>query len=181
MSQSPIILPWQGVMPTIDSEAFIAPGAAVIGDVVIGAGSSVWFNCTVRGDVHEIRIGARSNIQDGSVIHVSKGKFGTYIGDDVLVGHGCVIHACTLESGSFVGMGATVLDGAVVESGAMLAAGATLTPGKRIPRGELWAGAPAKKFRDLSSEEQAGFIRQCQGYADTAAEYRAMLSGDGKA
>jgi carbonic anhydrase/acetyltransferase-like protein (isoleucine patch superfamily) len=176
MSQGPILLPWRGKLPAIDPEAFIAPGAAVIGDVEIGPGSSVWFNCTVRGDVHEIRIGARSNIQDGTVIHVTKGKCGTYIGDDVLIGHGCVIHACTLESGAFIGMGATVLDGAVVEGGAMLAAGATLTPGKRVPRGELWAGAPAKKFRDLKPEEQEGFIRQCQGYAEIGAEYRAMLA-----
>lgn len=176
MSQSPMFLPWRGVMPTISDEAFIAPGAVVIGDVQIGAGSSVWFNCTVRGDVHEIRIGQRSNIQDGTTIHATKGKFGTYIGDDVLVGHNCVLHACTLESGAFVGMGAIVLDGAVVEGGGMLAAGATLTPGKRIPRGELWAGAPAKKFRDLSEDEMAGFIRQCAAYAETAAEYRQTLT-----
>ncbi|SIS74942.1 gamma carbonic anhydrase family protein [Insolitispirillum peregrinum] len=172
---NPIILPWRGVEPAIADTAFVAPGAAVIGDVEIGAGSSIWFGCVVRGDVHEIRIGERSNIQDGTVIHVSKGKFGTYIGDDVLVGHGCVIHACTLESGSFVGMGATVLDGAVVESGGMLAAGATLTPGKRLPRGELWAGAPAKKLRDLSEDEMAGFIRQCAGYAELAEEYKTQL------
>lgn len=175
MPHSPILLPWRGVEPTIADDAFIAPGASVIGDVQIGAGSSIWFGCVIRGDVHEIRIGARSNIQDGSIVHVSKGKFGTYIGDDVLVGHGCVIHACTLESGCFVGMGATVLDGAVIESGGMLAAGATLTPGKRIPRGELWAGAPAKKLRDLSEDEMAGFIRQCGAYSDLASEYRTQL------
>lgn len=175
MPNSPIILSWRGVSPTLADDAFIAPGASVIGDVQIGAGSSVWFGCVIRGDVHEIRIGARSNIQDGSIVHVSKGKFGTYIGDDVLVGHGCVIHACTLESGCFVGMGATVLDGAVIEGGGMLAAGATLTPGKRIPRGELWAGAPAKKLRDLSEDEMAGFIRQCGAYSDLAAEYRTQL------
>jgi carbonic anhydrase/acetyltransferase-like protein (isoleucine patch superfamily) len=174
-SLSPIILPWKGVSPTIDPTAFIAPSATVIGDTHIGADSSIWFGCTVRGDVHEIRIGARTNVQDGSVIHVSKGKFGTYIGDDVLIGHGCVIHACTLESGCFVGMGATILDGAVVESGAMVAAGATVTPGKRVPRGELWAGSPARKFRDLSEEDMAGFIRQCAHYAELAADYRAML------
>lgn len=177
MTQFPIILPWKGVRPTIDPAAFVAPGATVIGDTHIGADSSIWFGCTVRGDVHEIRIGARSNVQDGTVIHVSKGKFGTYIGDDVLIGHGCVIHACTLKSGCFVGMGATVLDGVVVESGAMIAAGATVTPGKRVPRGELWAGAPARKFRDLTPEEMDGFIRQCAGYSELAADYRAMLAG----
>lgn len=174
-THSPIILPWKGVRPTLHDTVFVAPGATVIGDTHIGADSSIWFGCVVRGDVHEIRIGARTNVQDGTVIHVSKGKFGTYIGDDVLIGHGCVIHACTLESGSFIGMGATVLDGAVVESGAMVAAGATVTPGKRVPRGELWAGAPAKKFRDLSPEEMDGFIRQCAHYAELASDYRAML------
>lgn len=175
MSHSPILLSWRGVLPTISDTAFVAPGASVIGDVHIGAGSSIWFGCVVRGDVHEIRIGERSNIQDGTVIHVTRGKSGTYIGDDVLVGHGCVIHACTLESGAFVGMGATVLDGAVVEGGGMLAAGATLTPGKRLPRGELWAGSPARKLRDLSEDEMAGFIRQCHAYAEVAAEYRTQL------
>ncbi len=176
MTHAPIILPWQGIKPTIDASAFIAPGAVVIGDTVIGADSSVWFNCTVRGDVNEIRIGARSNIQDGTVVHVTKGGHGTYIGDDVLVGHGCTLHACTLESGAFVGMGATVLDGVVVEGGAMVAAGAMVTPGKRIPRGELWAGSPAKRMRTLSEDEMEGFIKQCGHYAAYAREYRAMLA-----
>lgn len=177
MTAAPIILPWQGVLPTLDPSVFVAPGASVIGDVVIGAQSSVWFGCVVRGDVHEIRIGARTNVQDGTVIHVSKGKFGTYIGDDVLIGHNCTIHACTLESGSFIGMGATVLDGAVVEGGAMVAAGALISPGKRVPRGELWAGNPARKLRDLRPEEMDFFIRQCAHYAETAAEYKRAVSG----
>lgn len=175
MTASPILLPWQGVFPVLDPSVFVAPGASVIGDVVIGEASSVWFGCVVRGDVHEIRIGARTNIQDGTVVHVSKGKFGTYIGDDVLIGHNCTIHACTLESGSFIGMGATILDGAVVEGGAMVAAGALVSPGKRVPRGELWAGNPAKKLRDLRPEEMEFFIRQCAHYAENAAQYKAMI------
>lgn len=173
----PIVLPWRGKTPRIADTAFVAPGASVIGDVEIGADSSIWFGCTVRGDVHEIRIGARTNVQDGTVIHVTKGKFGTYIGDDVLIGHGCTIHACRLESGAFVGMGSVVLDGAVVEGGAMVAAGAMVTPGKRVPRGELWAGNPARKMRDLAPEEQEFFIKQCAHYAELAAEYRDMLKG----
>lgn len=175
MPVAPNLLPWQGVMPTLDPTVFVAPGATVIGDTVIGADSSVWFGCVVRGDVHEIRIGARTNLQDGTIVHVSKGKFGTYIGDDVLIGHGCIIHACTIESGAFIGMGATILDGAVIESGAMVAAGAMVTPGKRVPSGELWAGNPAKMFRALKPGEAEGFIRQCAHYADLARQYRSQL------
>ena len=174
--QSPVILPWRGVMPTLDPTVFVAPGACVIGDVVMGAGSSVWFGSVVRGDVHEIRIGERSNIQDGTVIHVSRAKAGTYIGDDVLVGHSCTIHACTLESRSFVGIGAVILDQAVVESGAMVAAGALVPERRRIPSGELWAGCPARKMRDLTDEEQTFTVSQCARYAAMAAEYREMIA-----
>lgn len=172
---SPVILPYQGTHPTIHPEAFVAPGAVVIGDVVIGAGSSVWFNCTIRGDVHFIRIGERTNIQDGTVVHVTSNKFPTVIGSDITVGHGAVLHACTLEDGCFVGMGATVLDGAVVESGAMVAAGAVVTPGKRVKGGELWAGSPAKLLRPLSAADLAFFPVSAANYRDLAARYRAEL------
>ena len=124
------ILPFQGVYPTIAGDAFVADTAAVIGNVSIGAGSGIWFNCVLRGDVHTIRIGARSNIQDGTVIHVSRGTHATTIGDHVTVGHMCLIHGCTLEDRAFVGMNATVMDGCVVEGGGMVAAGALLTPCK---------------------------------------------------
>ncbi|MGE5547662.1 MAG: gamma carbonic anhydrase family protein [Solirubrobacterales bacterium] len=169
---SPVILPYQGTLPTIDAEAFIAPGAVVIGDVVIGKGSSVWFNCTIRGDVHEIRIGERTNIQDGTVVHVTGGKLGTYIGSDITIGHGAILHACTLEDGCFIGMGATILDGAVVESGAMVAAGAVVTPGKRVKAGELWAGNPAKMLRALSDADIAFFPKSAANYAALADRYR---------
>lgn len=166
-----IILPFDGVTPRIAPDAFIAPTAAVIGDVVIGAGSSVWFNCTLRGDVHEIRVGERTNIQDGCVVHVTSGKFGCYIGSDITIGHNAVIHACTLEDGCFVGMSATVMDGAVVESQAMVAAGALVTPGKRVRRGELWAGSPAKPMRRLTEDELAYFPESAAHYARLAARY----------
>lgn len=174
---APLLLPYGERFPEIADSAFIAPRATVIGDVVIGPKSSVWFGCTLRGDVNSIRIGARSNIQDGTVIHVTRGGHATHIGDDVLVGHTCIIHACTLESGSFVGMGATVMDGAVVESGAMVAAGALVTPGKRVPRGELWAGNPAKFKRPLSEEEMAGFKAQTDHYVRMAESYLELLAG----
>jgi len=173
---TPIILPYRGVWPTIADDAFIAPGAVVIGDVVIGPLSSVWFGCVIRGDVHEIRIGAETNIQDGTIVHVSKGTFGTYIGDGITIGHKALIHACTLETDCFIGMGATVMDGSVVEGGAMVAAGAMVTPGKRVPRGELWAGSPARLKRALTASDTAGWPGQASHYATLGAEYRADLA-----
>ncbi|OUR80355.1 gamma carbonic anhydrase family protein [Alphaproteobacteria bacterium 46_93_T64] len=167
------ILTFKGMTPDIAEDVFIAPSADVIGDVVIGARSSIWFNCVVRGDVHSIRIGKGSNIQDGTVIHVSGGTHSTTIGDDVLVGHNCIIHGCTLEDGSFVGMGTVVLDGVVVESGAMVAAGALVTPNKRVPKGELWGGSPAKFLRKLSEDEQKNLTKGSKHYAELAQIYNA--------
>lgn len=169
---SGVIMPFKGVLPTIAADCFIAPTAVVIGDVVIGAGSSVWFNTVVRGDVHEIRIGENTNIQDGTVVHVTGGKFGTYIGSGITIGHGCVLHACTLEDNCFIGMGATIMDGAVVEAGAMVAAGAVVTPGKRVKSGELWAGSPAKLMRPLSEDDIAFFPKSAANYVRLAGEYR---------
>ncbi len=173
------LFPYRGVVPSLDPTAFVAPGAAIIGDVVIGANSSVWFNCTVRGDVHEIRIGDNTNVQDGTVVHVTGGRFGTYIGSNVTIGHGAVIHACTLQDGCFIGMGATILDGAVVESGAMVAAGALVAPGKRVPAGQLWAGNPAKLLRPLKEGEAEGFEKTVRTYVDLGREYRATGVAEG--
>lgn len=169
------LFPFKGVLPKVAKDAFIAPSANVIGDVVIGKGSSVWFNCVLRGDVSYIRIGDRSNIQDGTVIHVSNGTHPTLIGDDVLVGHNCMIHGCTLENGSFVGMGAIVMDGAVVETGGMVAAGALVTPNKRISAGELWGGSPAKFIRPLSDQETENLTNGATHYADLAQVYLGEL------
>lgn len=158
--------------PQLADDVFVAPGAQIIGRVAIGAGSSVWYNCVLRGDVGAITVGARTNIQDGSIVHVTGGRFDTLIGDDVLIGHGCIIHGCTIQSHAFIGMGAVVLDGAVVEGDAMLAAGALLTPGKRVLAGELWAGRPAKLLRPLSAAEIAGNRAGAAGYARLAQTYR---------
>lgn len=144
---------FQGVWPTVDETAFIFHGAQVVGDVSIGAGASIWHNCVLRGDVNQIKIGTRSNIQDGTVIHVSTRTFPTIIGNDVLVAHKAMLHGCRLEDHAFVGMGAMVMDNAVVETDAMLAAGAILTPGKCVKRGELWAGSPAKFVRFVKDAE----------------------------
>lgn len=157
--------------PQLADDVFVAPGAQIIGRVTIGAGSSIWYNCVLRGDVGAITVGARTNIQDGSIVHVTGGRFDTQIGDDVLIGHGCIIHGCTLMNHAFIGMGAVVLDGAVVEGDAMLAAGALLTPGKTVRSGELWAGRPAKLLRLLSPQEIAGNRAGATGYARLAQVY----------
>ena len=141
--------------PEIDKTAFIAPTAAVIGAVRVGANSSIWYQTTLRGDSNFITIGTGTNIQDNCCVHISSRDFPTIIGDYVSVGHSALVHACQLENHSFVGMGAIVMDGAVIETDAMLAAGAMLTPGKRIPSGELWGGRPARKMRLLNPKEIA--------------------------
>lgn len=171
-SMSPIILPYKGIMPTIHPDAFIAPGAVVIGDVHIGAKSNVWFGCVIRGDVNTIRIGERTNIQDGTVVHVTRITGPTTIGSGITIGHSALLHACTLEDDCFIGMHATAMDGSVVEKGGMLAAGALLTPHKRVPSGQLWAGSPAKYFRDLNPEEQAFIPVSSNNYVELAQEYR---------
>jgi carbonic anhydrase/acetyltransferase-like protein (isoleucine patch superfamily) len=165
-----------GVSPRIAATAFVAPTAALIGDVEIGAQSSVWFHCVLRGDTNFIRVGERSNIQDGSIVHVNAGNWPTIIGDDVTVGHAAIIHACTLRDRAFVAMGATVLDGATIEEDGVLAAGALLTPGKRIGRFELWQGSPAKFVRVLDAAERAQkFDGAARLYVEMAARFLAGL------
>lgn len=149
----PLIRPFKETLPTIDSEAFIAENAVIIGAVEIGADSSIWYGCTLRGDVNNIRVGQRTNIQDHTLIHVSSTGQGTYVGDDVTVGHSAVLHACTIGNMAFIGMQACIMDDAVVEDRAMVAAGALVTPGKRVPSGQLWGGSPARYMRDLTVEE----------------------------
>ena len=166
----------EGVRPRIAPDAYVAPDATVIGNVWLGARSSIWFKCLVRGDTNRIRIGDRTNIQDCSIIHVNPGEdWVTEIGNDVTVGHGCIIHACKLLDRAFVGMGATVLDGAVIEEGAMLAAGALLTPGKRIPKGELWGGSPARKMRDIPPHDRLNLDHIAVHYAELGGRYRSSL------
>ncbi|WP_051397145.1 gamma carbonic anhydrase family protein [Bradyrhizobium elkanii] len=161
--------------PSIDTTAWIAPTAAIIGDVRIGAESGVWFHCVLRGDANLIQIGKRTNIQDGTIVHVDPGEFSTVIGDDVTIGHACIIHGCQLHDKAFVGMGATVMNGAVIERGGVLAAGALLTAGKRIACGELWTGAPAKLRRVLSDQEREEFISTAPHYVRNASRFRSAL------
>jgi carbonic anhydrase/acetyltransferase-like protein (isoleucine patch superfamily) len=175
------LLSFGGMTPRVDPDAFVAPGARLIGDIEIGPGASIWYNCVLRGDVNHIRIGARSNVQDGTVIHVdspkpgAKGGYPTIIGDDVLIGHLAMIHGCRLHDRAFVGLGAIVMNDCEIAGDAMLAAGAMLTPGKRIPAGQLWAGRPAKYVRDLSADEIAGMRAGVAHYAALAEAHRAAL------
>jgi gamma-carbonic anhydrase len=164
-----------GVFPRVDPTVFVAPTAAVIGDVEIGPESGIWFACVVRGDTNFIRIGARTNIQDGTIVHVDAATYPTIIGDDVTIGHGAIIHACTLRNRAFVGIGATVLDGAVIEESGMLGAGGLLTPGKVIGRNELWTGVPAKLKRVMDEEERRKFDRNAAEYRLLATRYRTGL------
>lgn len=170
------ILPFETHAPKIDEAAFIAPTATVIGNVEVGADSGIWYGCILRGDVNEIRVGARTNIQDGTVIHVATHGQGTYIGDDVSIGHMALIHACTLEDGAFVGMKACVMDGARVESGGMVAAGAIVPAGRVVQSGQLWAGVPAKYIRDLRDEDKQMMDWTAPHYVDLARRHRTSLT-----
>ena len=178
----PQLISFGGEAPRVDASAFVAPGARLIGDIEIGPDASIWYNCVLRGDVNRIRIGARSNIQDGTVIHVDSPKAGdeeghaTIIGADVLIGHLAMVHGCILHDRAFVGLGSIVMDGCAIESDAMLAAGAMLTPGKTIPSGQLWAGRPAKYARDLTERDLDGMRSGVAHYVELARLHRAALS-----
>ncbi len=172
-----LILPFEGTMPTIADDAFIAPNATVIGKTTIGSGSSIWYGCVLRGDCGTIEVGGGTNLQDNTVVHITEGVADTFIGSNIVIGHSCLLHGCTLEDGSFVGMGATVMDNVVVETGAMVAAGSLVTPGKHIKKGELWAGNPAKYWRDLRDEEIAVWPGQCAHYAEMAAKHIKSIGG----
>ena len=167
-----LLLPYRHHWPRVAPNAFVAAGSSVIGNVVLGAESSIWFNCVLRGDVNHIRVGARSNVQDGTIIHTATADGPTLIGEGVVVGHMCLLHACVLEDGCMIGMGATVMDYAVVESGAWVAAGALVTPGKRVKGGEMWMGRPAKPVRQVSNAERETIVSIARRYATRAREYR---------
>jgi carbonic anhydrase/acetyltransferase-like protein (isoleucine patch superfamily) len=167
------IMPYKGIFPKIDDGAFIAPNASIIGDVTIGKGSGIWFNCVVRGDVEPITIGENTNIQDGTVIHCTRNGGKTIIGSNVTVGHKVLLHACILEDECFVGMGAILMDGVVVKSGGMVAAGSLVTPNKVIKKGEIWAGNPAKYFRELTKQEAEFIMTSANNYKKHVEEYLA--------
>ncbi|HLP28146.1 MAG TPA: gamma carbonic anhydrase family protein [Candidatus Didemnitutus sp.] len=166
------ILSYAGIEPTIHESVFVAEGAVILGDVHIGAESSVWFNVVIRGDVHEIRIGERTNVQDLSMLHVTYNKHPLHIGDGVTIGHCAMLHGCTVGDFALIGMNATILDGAQIGHHSMIAAGAVVREGFVVPPGTLAAGVPAKIVRELTEAEKAKLEQSAQNYIDYVASYR---------
>lgn len=168
------IIPINGKTPVIAESAFVAPGCVIIGDVTVGEQASIWYNCVVRADVDRIAIGARSNIQDGCILHCDAG-FPLTIGEDVLVGHMVMLHGCTLRDRAFVGLSSIVMNGCVVDGDAMLGAGALLPEGKHIPTGQLWVGRPAKYARDLDQSALMGVKLGTAHYVHNAKQHDAAI------
>jgi carbonic anhydrase/acetyltransferase-like protein (isoleucine patch superfamily) len=167
-----MIRPFRSVHPQIHPTAFIEESAQVIGDVHIGEQSSVWFNAVLRGDVYFIRIGDRTNVQDGTVIHVSNGTDETILEDEVTIGHNVTLHGCYIERGSLIGIGAIVMDGVRVGEKSLVAAGSLLTPGTVVPPRSLVMGSPAKVKRPLTDEEAAGLDQYWKNYVEYTSQYR---------
>lgn len=178
----PALRPFLDKFPTVGERAYIDEACTIIGDVEIGADASVWPGTVIRGDVNHVRIGARTNVQDGTVIHVShespynKGGYPTLIGEGVTVGHGCIIHACTIGDYCLIGMGAVILDGAVIQANAFIAAGAVVGPGKVVGSGQLWAGNPARHMRDLSQKDIEGLRYSADHYVKVKDQYLGMVA-----
>jgi len=166
------LLPYKGMSPKLDPTVFTVETAQIIGDVVMGEDSSVWFNAIVRGDVNYITIGRRTNVQDNSVLHVTHDTHPLIIGDDVTIGHSVTLHGCTIKGRSLIGMGAVILDGAVVEEDTVIGAGALVTENMVVPAGSLAVGVPAKVKRPLTGEEKAELIQSARNYIDYSNAYR---------
>ena len=173
MAGAAIVMPSGGKAPRLHPSALVLPTAVVVGDVEVGEGSSIWFGTVVRGDVNFIRIGARTNLQDLTVVHVTTATHPTVIGDDVTVGHRVVLHGCTVHDRCLVGIGAVVMDGATVGPDAMVGAGALVPPGMTVPPRTLVLGSPARVKRSLTDEEVAFLRTSAANYARYAARYRA--------
>jgi carbonic anhydrase/acetyltransferase-like protein (isoleucine patch superfamily) len=166
-----MLRPYKGIAPRVHATAFVDVSAQVIGDVEIGEASSVWMNAVLRGDMHWIRIGARSNVQDGTIVHVMTGTHPTTIGNDVTIGHGAIVHGCTLHDRILIGMGAILLNGVVVDEDSIVAAGTLLTQGTRVPPRSLVMGSPGKVRRELSDEEVASISYYSESYVAARLDY----------
>ncbi|AKD02398.1 gamma carbonic anhydrase family protein [Pontibacter korlensis] len=160
----PVILPVKGVKPQMGDGCWIAENATIVGDVVMGNECSIWFNAVVRGDVNSIRIGDRTNIQDGAVIHCTYERAGTAIGSNVSIGHNAIVHGCTVHDNVLIGMGAIVMDNAVVHPNCIIAAGAIVLENTICESGWIYAGIPAKKVKQLSAEQVEGLTRTSNNY-----------------
>ena len=172
------IRPFQGILPTLGLRVLVDDAATVIGDVVLGDDVSIWPGTVVRGDVNHIRIGARTNVQDGSILHVSHdgpygqpGGFALLIGEDVTIGHGAIVHACVIEDACLIGMGSIILDGAIIRRNGFVGAGAVVPPGKTVGSGELWLGNPAKCVRRLEPREIEQLYYSAQHYVRLKDKY----------
>ena len=163
---------YRGITPRLDESVFVAPGAHIVGDVVIGRDSSVWFNTVIRGDVHYIRIGERTNIQDLCVLHVTSGVYPLVLGSNITVGHGAILHGCTIEDECLIGMGSIVLDNAHIGAGSLIAAGALVRENSQVPPGSLVAGVPATVKRPLTESERKGLARGAENYVRYVRTYR---------
>lgn len=168
-----IVRPHAGKRPQLAATAFLAETAAVIGDVVIGEDSSIWYSTVVRGDVMPIRIGARTSVQDGAVVHVTDGVAGTVIGNDITIGHAAIIHACTIEDDCLIGMGAIILDQVRIGRGSFVGAGALVTPGTDIPPNSFVLGAPARVKREVTAKEREQIAFGAAHYVELARRYLA--------
>ena len=166
------ILPYKNIYPIIDSSVLICDGARIIGDIVIQENSSIWYNAILRGDVYPIRIGKRTNIQDGAILHVTTDTYALTIGDDVTIGHGAIVHGASIGNRCLIGMGAIILDGSIIEDDTIIAAGTVIKPGMHIPSGIMCAGIPGKKMRDITDKERQSFTWQAAHYMEVAKEYK---------
>jgi len=174
-----VIRPYEGRAPRVHPSAWLAPGSVVVGDVEIGEDCSVWYGAVIRGDVHHVRIGARTNVQDCAVLHVTAGRFATEVGAEVTIGHRAVVHGCRVGDGALIGIGAIVLDGADVGEGALIGAGAVVTPGTVIPARSLALGTPARSVRELGADEQRQQRERTLTYVQTARRHREVdLAGE---
>lgn len=169
------ILTFKGMSPKIDPSAFICEGVKIIGDVTIGKDASLWYNVVARGDVHWIKIGEGTNIQDLSMLHVTNQRFPLEIGNFVSVGHSVTLHGCTVKDHCLIGIGANVLDGALVNSHCLVAAGTLVREGFEVPEGTLIAGVPGKVIRDLTSEEIEKVNKNAYNYIKYVAEFRESI------
>lgn len=167
-----MLIPYLDKKPIIDETVFIGEGSVIIGDVVLEKYVSVWFNCVVRGDVNYIRIGERSNVQDGAILHVTYQKYPLIIGKEVSIGHGAIVHGCTIKDSALIGMGALLLDNCVINSNSLVAAGALVKENFIVPEGVLVAGVPAKIIRDLTQEEINLIKQRAQNYIMYASNYK---------
>lgn len=172
MSRQPDIRSYRGKRPQIPASAWVDPSAVIIGDVILGEEASVWPLSVIRGDVNHIRIGARTNVQDGSVLHVMKDEYPLILGDDITVGHAVTLHGCTIESRCLIGMRATILNGAVIGAGSIVAAGTLITERTRIPPSSLVMGSPGSVRRMLTGIDQASIDRYAQRYVEYAKIYK---------